>query len=74
MNVELSERNKDTDKSKKEGRESKNPDATGSMRGACQRKFRSPWEERVQDNYGEFQMWERGERKQVLDGRSEEKV
>jgi hypothetical protein len=31
MNVELSERDKDTDK-QEEGRESKNPDATGSVR------------------------------------------
>jgi hypothetical protein len=33
MNIELSERDKDTDKQNKEGRESKNPDRTGSMRG-----------------------------------------
>jgi hypothetical protein len=38
-----------TETSKKEGRESKNPDTTGSMRGVCQRKFRSTWEERVQE-------------------------
>jgi hypothetical protein len=33
MNEELSERDKDQT-SKKEGKESKNPDTTGSMRGA----------------------------------------
>jgi hypothetical protein len=47
MNVELSKRDKDT--SKKEGKESKNPDTAGSMRGVCQRKFRSTWGERVQE-------------------------
>jgi hypothetical protein len=38
MNVELSERDKDTNKQKK-GKESKNPDTTGSMRGVWQRKY-----------------------------------
>jgi hypothetical protein len=47
MNVEL--KGTKTETSKKEGRESKNPDTTGSMRGVCQRKFRSTWEERVQE-------------------------
>jgi hypothetical protein len=52
-----------TQTSKKEGRESKKPDVTGSMRGEkeCKRK----------ENDGEIQMWEGGERKQVLDGRRE---
>jgi hypothetical protein len=43
MNVELSERDKDTT-SKKEGRESKNPDRTGSMKvydGGMQEKEKS---------------------------------
>jgi hypothetical protein len=57
MNVELSERDKDTRTSKKqrkkegkEGKESKNPDTIGSMRGrgVRQRKFRSTWGERMQ--------------------------
>jgi hypothetical protein len=39
----VSERDRDTE-SKKEGRESKNPDTTESMR-----KFRSTWRERVQE-------------------------
>jgi hypothetical protein len=38
MNVELSERDKDTEISKKEGRESKNPDTTGSSRVSGERK------------------------------------
>jgi hypothetical protein len=52
MNVELSERDEDTDKqeSKKEGKGSKNPDTIESMRGrgVRQRKFRSTWGERMQ--------------------------
>jgi hypothetical protein len=50
-----------TQTSKKEGRESKKPDVTGSMRGEkeCKRK----------ENDGEIQTWEGGERKQ--DGRRE---
>jgi hypothetical protein len=44
MNMELSERGKDTDKQETR----KNPDTTGSMRGVWQSKFRSTWGERVQ--------------------------
>jgi hypothetical protein len=36
--------------SKNEGRKSKNPDTTGSMRSVFQRKFRSTWGERMQKN------------------------
>jgi hypothetical protein len=43
MNVELSKRDKDT-ANKKEGRELKNPDITGSIRRVRQREFRSTWE------------------------------
>jgi hypothetical protein len=42
MNVELSERNKDT-ASKREGKESKNPDTTGNMRDVRQKIFRNTW-------------------------------
>jgi hypothetical protein len=62
MNVELSERDTNTDK-QKEGKESKNPDTTGRMK-----------EEIPEENDGEIQMWKRGEKKQVLDGRRGEKV
>jgi hypothetical protein len=43
MNIELSKRDKDT-ANKKEGRELKNQDTTGSIRRVRQRKFRSTWE------------------------------
>jgi hypothetical protein len=46
MNVELSERDKDTNKQERRER-SKNPDTTGSTGGLWQRKFRSTWGERV---------------------------
>jgi hypothetical protein len=36
-----------TQTSKKEGKESKNPDTTGNLRGVQERKFRSTWKERV---------------------------
>jgi hypothetical protein len=64
MNIELSKRDKDT-ANKKEGRELKNQDTTGSIRRVRQRKFRSTWE---------IQSWEPEERKQVLDGRRGKKV
>jgi hypothetical protein len=71
MNVELSKRDKDT-ANKKEGRELKNQDTTGSIRRVRQRKFRSTWER--EKNNGEIQRWEPEERKQVLDGRRGKKV
>jgi hypothetical protein len=67
MNVELSKRDKDT-ANKKEGRELKNPDITGSIRRVRQREFRSTWER--EKNNG----MEPEERKQVLDGRRGKKV
>jgi hypothetical protein len=51
MNIELSKRDKDT-ANKKEGRELKNQDTTGSIRRVRQRKFRSTWER--EKNNGEF--------------------
>jgi hypothetical protein len=51
---------------KREEIESENP--TGSMT-VCRRKFRGGCEREKND--GEFQMWERGEREQVLGGRRE---
>jgi hypothetical protein len=47
MNVELNERDKDTDK--QERRERIKKYNRGSMRGVWQRKFGSTWEERVQE-------------------------
>jgi hypothetical protein len=74
MNVELSERDRDSDKQEK-GRESRSQSTTRSMRGdrgnsgvpgerECKR----------EKNDGEIQMWERKERKQVLGGRRGKKV
>jgi hypothetical protein len=69
MNVELSKRDKDTE-NKKEGRELKNQDITGSIRRVRQRKFRSTLErEKNKDSKVEPE-----ERKQVLDGRRGKKV
>jgi hypothetical protein len=51
MNIELSKRDKDT-ANKKEGRELKNQDTTGSIRRVRQRKFRSTWER--EKNNGEI--------------------
>jgi hypothetical protein len=74
MNVKLSERDKDTDKQErreriKESRYNRNYSRGNSgvpvpVERECKRK----------KNYGETQMWERGERKQVLDGRRGKKV
>jgi hypothetical protein len=65
-----------TQTSKKERRESKNPDTTGSMRGVEQRKFRRTWkgECKRKKNDSEIQIWKRGERKQVLDRKRGKKV
>jgi hypothetical protein len=75
MNVELSERDKDTDKQERKEKikeSSCNREIERCMTGSsgvpgermCKRK----------KNNGEIWMWERGERKQVLDGRRGKKV
>jgi hypothetical protein len=69
MNVELSERDKDTNKEERRERikgSTYNREYEGCIpgKGECKRK----------KNDGEIQMWERGERKQVLDGRRGKKV
>jgi hypothetical protein len=69
INVELSGREKDTDGQARKRRESKNQGTTGSMRGVPGER-----ESKRKKTDSEIQMWERGERKQVLDGRGGRKV
>jgi hypothetical protein len=72
MNVELSERDTNTDKHERKERikesryNRKNERGDSGVPGEreCKRK----------ENDGEIQMWKRGEKKQVLDGRRGEKV
>jgi hypothetical protein len=59
-----------TQTSKKEGKESKNPDTTGTIAEAIPEYL---WREcKRNKNDGETQMWERGERKKSI-GREERK-
>jgi hypothetical protein len=71
MNVELSERDTNTDKHERKERIKESRYNRKNERGdsgvperECKRK----------ENDGEIQMWKRGEKKQVLDGRRGEKV
>jgi hypothetical protein len=75
MNVELSERDKYTDKQERR-EESKNPDTTGNMRGVWQKipKHLGERECKIKKMVARFRCEERGERKHVLDGRRGKKV
>jgi hypothetical protein len=78
MDVELSERDKDTDKQDRRER-IKESRYNREYKGVCQRIFRGTWRERERDRKwkkknGDILMWELEDKKQVLDGRRGNKV
>jgi hypothetical protein len=78
MNVELSKRGKDTDKQERRERiKERKIKGTQGVREVYDRGNSGIPGEREckrEKNDGEIQMWERGETKQVLDGRREKEV
>jgi hypothetical protein len=72
MNVELSERDKDTDNQERRERIKESRYNRNYIRGNSGVPVEKECKRNKND--GETQMWERGERKQVLDGRRGKKV